>query len=440
MDVLELLAQLVSFDTTNDPGRGIRPSKECPEFIQGVLSSWGIESELIKKDGYYAVYGELGTGEPKVLFMAHFDVVPVNREEWDTEPFELTVRDGRAYGRGAADDKGNVASVMLALKELSEARLNGKVLFAFTGDEETGGAMAMHIAERLRKEGKLPEYMINADGIGMRPIIRRRKAFGVRISVPAEKTLMKGTLKEKTFRISTPVVETRHAAYFLPGVDSHPVIAASHFLRNSGAFAVSLEGKFLKGNVVPSEVRLRYLEPGEGSEIEVDLGLTRLLRAVVPLVRAPIKPEKYSDYGVSITPNFYSFEEGRHTLRLDVRAMSRSGEEIEKALGEVIEFNLPGAEFEVRSNERAGYLFTHPEERIVRVTLEVLRALGEKAEPAEGPGAADSRFFTPYGVKAIDFGPRGGNVHGPNEYVEIGSLRLLPEVYREVAVKLAGTE
>ncbi|ASJ06622.1 peptidase [Thermococcus pacificus] len=438
MEVLELLSELVSFETVNDPARGIKPSKDCPRFIMDRLSEWGIESRLLERDGYYAVYGEIGEGKPRLLFMAHFDVVPVNPAEWETDPFRLTVEGNRAYGRGSADDKGNVASIMLALRELSRERLNGKVLFAFTGDEEIGGRMAMHIAEKLSKEGKLPEYMINADGIGMVPIIRRRKGFGVMLRIPSERVRVKGRLREKTFRISTPVVETRHAAYFLPGVDTHPMIAASHFLRSRNALAVSLEGSFLKGNVVPGEVRLKYIEPGEGGDVEVDLGLTRLLKAIVPLVRAPIKTERYSDYGVSITPNLYTLEGGEHVLRIDVRAMSRSKEDIERAMREVVEFNLPGAELTVMTNEKAGYLFTQPGERIVRVMLEVLEGEGERAEPIEGPGAADSRFFTPYGVRAIDFGPRGGNIHGPNEYVEVDSLEKMPRIYKGVALRLLG--
>jgi succinyl-diaminopimelate desuccinylase len=436
MDVLELLSRLVAFETVNNPARGIRPSRDCPASIRDTLASWGIESELIERDGYYAVYGEIGKGKPKLLFMAHFDVVPVNREEWETDPFKLTVKGDSAYGRGSADDKGNVASIMLALKELSKEKLDGKILFTFTGDEEIGGRMAMHLAEKLAGEGKLPKYMVNADGIGMKPIIRRRKGFSVTVRVPSKKTIVKGAIKRETIMIRTPVLETRHAAYFLPGVDTHPIIAASHFFRSREAFAVSLEGKFLKGNVVPSEGSLTYVVPGEGEEVEADLGLTRLLRAVVPFVRAPIKAEKYSDYGVSITPNLYFFEEGVHTLKFDVRAMSRSKDEIERAMREVAEFNLPEAEVEVATNEKAGYLFTHPEEKIVRVTLEVLEELGENAEPVEGPGAADSRFFTPYGVKAIDFGLRGGNIHGPNEYVEVDSLRKMPALYAEVARRL----
>ncbi|WP_335755346.1 hypothetical protein [Thermococcus profundus] len=57
VDVLELLSRLVAFETVNDPERGIKPSKDCPAFIRDTLASWGIESEIIERDGYYAVYG-----------------------------------------------------------------------------------------------------------------------------------------------------------------------------------------------------------------------------------------------------------------------------------------------------------------------------------------------------------------------------------------------
>ncbi|ADT83495.1 M20/M25/M40 family metallo-hydrolase [Thermococcus barophilus] len=435
--MMELLSQLIEFETVNDPAKGKKPNKECPKFIKDALASWGIESEIIEEDGYYTVYGEIGEGTPKVMFMAHFDVVPVNVEEWKTDPFKLTVIGNKAYGRGSADDKGNVAGVMLALKELSTKRLSGKVLFAFTGDEEIGGKLAMHIAEKLKEENKIPQYLINADGAGMSPIIRRRKGFGAVIEIPQQKITIRGRVIKKSFTISTPVLQTRHAAYFMPGVDAHPMIALSHFLRNNDVFAVKLGGKFLKSNVLPSRVELTYVEPDEsGEEIEVDLGLTELLKSIVPLVRAPISAERYSDFGVSITPNLYSFENGVHRLRLDIRAMSYSSGQIEKVLKEILEFNIPNAKLTVRHNEKAGYLFTSPDSKLVRVMMKILESFGEKAKPVEGAGASDSRYFTPYGVEAIDFGPRGGNVHGPNEYADVSSLELLPKIYAEVAMNL----
>ncbi|NJE07509.1 M20/M25/M40 family metallo-hydrolase [Thermococcus sp. M39] len=435
--MLELLSQLIEFETVNDPTNGKKPSKECPKFIRDILDSWGIESEIIEKDGYYAVYGELGEGTPKLMFLAHFDIVPVNIEEWRTDPFKLTIIGDKAYGRGSADDKGNVAGVMLALKELSTKKLNRKVIFAFTGDEEIGGKLAMHIAEKLREENKLPQYLINADGIGMNPIIRRRKGFGVIIEVPQQKILIKGKVMKKSFTINTPVLQTRHAAYFMPGVDMHPMIALSYFLRNSDNLAVKVEGKFLKSNVLPSKVELAYVEPDEsGEEVEADLSLTELLKAIVPLVRASISAEKYSDFGISITPNLYSLENGVHKLRLDIRAMSYSPEQIEKVLREILEFNIPTAKLTVKHNEKAGYLFTSLDSELVRIMMKTLERLGEKAKPVEGAGASDSRYFTPYGVEAIDFGPRGGNIHGPNEYADVTSLKLLPKIYTHVAINL----
>lgn len=435
--MLELLKQLVTFETVNDPKNGLRPTKECPSFIMDTLEGWGIYARLIESEGYYGIYGEIGEGEPGLMFMAHFDVVPVNPNEWNTDPFKLTVEGNRAYGRGSADDKGNVAAIMLALKELAQRELHGKILFAFTGDEEIGGRIAMDIARKLREENNLPRYMINADGIGMSPIVRRRKGFGALVEIKEDKITIRGEIKEKVFEIRTPVVETRHAAYFLPSVDTHPMIALSHFLRNTNALAVGIEGAFLKSNVVPGRVKLTYALLKEGNEeVEADLNLTRLLRAVVPLTRAPIKAERYSDYGVSITPNMYSLEGGTHRLYVDIRAMSYSVDDIERTLKEILRFNLEGATLTLKSNEKAGYLFTHPDSPLVRATLEALGELGEEETLMEGPGASDSRFFTPYGVETIDFGPRGGNIHGPNEYVEIDSLKKLPEVYEKVALKL----
>jgi succinyl-diaminopimelate desuccinylase len=96
---VDLLSTLVSFPTVNDPGKGLLPTKECPQFIANTLSSWGIENEIIEHDGAYAVCASIGTGKPKVMAMAHFDVVPVSVEEWSYEPFKLTIEGDKAYGR-----------------------------------------------------------------------------------------------------------------------------------------------------------------------------------------------------------------------------------------------------------------------------------------------------------------------------------------------------
>jgi len=438
--VLDILSRLVSFKTVNDPARGERPGRECPEFIRDTLASWGVEARGDEVNGYYTVHGARGGGRPRVLLMAHWDVVPVNESEWTRPPFRMTSEAGRVYGRGGADDKGNVASLMLALRRRAEEGVGG-VYFAFTGDEEIGGENgAGWLSRMLEERGAMPDYLVNADGTGHLVIVRRRNAFGAWVEVPAERATVEGARLRAAFKAHTPVYETRHAAYIMPLVDTHPLVAASHYLRTAGrGLAVaSVRGSFVKGNVVPGSVELELVDPSEpGGPVEVDEGLARLLRAVVPLVRAPVKPSMYSDYGVGITPNMLEERGGVWRLYLDVRAMESDPAPVCSAIEEVASNALPEAR--VRCGGGRGYLYTSPDARIVR---EAAAAAGEAgirlAGVGEAAGASDSRYFSPKGVEAIDFGPVGGNVHGPDEWALADSLARLPAFYASLAARLAG--
>lgn len=430
--LLGLLSRLVSMKTVNDPVRGERPGMEASGFIRDWLASAGLNAEVIESDGYYSVLASTG-GEPCVMFMAHYDVVPPG-PGWVTDPFTLVVKEGRAYGRGVADDKGNVAALMLAAEEVAGRELGCGTLFAFTGDEEIGGRNGAYvIAGILEGRGEVPRYLINADGTGASPIIRRRKGFKAVVRVEREEVLAKGSVEAAEFRALYPLTQHSHAAYFLPGVDTHPIIWASAFVRERRVAAVSLRGDFIKGNVVPPRAVLEYVGGGDGEAV-ADAGLTRLLRAVYPLVRAPVRTEVFSEYGVSITPNMYSFDGRVHELGLDVRAMS-SKVAVEEALREVLEAMLPGARLEVVTGP-GKYLNTPPTARLVREALRVLKEEGFSPEPVEGAGASDSRYFTGFVAEAIDIGPVGGNVHGPNEWVDIASLERLVRVYVKLAERL----
>ena len=165
MDVLEFLRSLVSVNTVNDPVRGLKPTIELPEWIKGVLNGFGVESRIVEKNGFYSVYGSLGDGEPVVLFMAHFDTVPVSVGEWQYDPFSLSVVGDRGYGRGAIDDKSNVAAIMGMLEKLVGEQFNGTLVYAFTGDEEIGGRNgAAYVRDLLLKAGLKPKYMSDPFG------------------------------------------------------------------------------------------------------------------------------------------------------------------------------------------------------------------------------------------------------------------------------------
>lgn len=439
IDVVKLLKDLVSYISINDPDKGIKPSREVVDFINEWLTPLGLSTEIIESNGYYSILGFLGKEPPCVGLLAHYDTVPVVRERWTYNPFELTVVDGKAYGRGALDDKSNVAAIMVALERLSRVSLGCGVVFAFTGDEEVGGRNGAHIiSQKLREAGSLPRYLINGDGVGMAPIIRRRKAFSVEISLPSRRYIVRGLIKTARFTSYYPVSQHAHAAYFLGGVDSHPLIAVSTLIRETGGLIRSLRGTFLKSNVVPPEVELEYIVPDpNGIEMEVDEGLTDLVKALVPLTRAPIRTRAFSEYGVSITPNFYSFAEGKHKVVIDVRAMARH-EDVESGFREVLENILPGADLRIRTDP-GDYQNTSPTSRVVTSLAEALRDEGVEVRLIEGAGASDSRYFTPFNVEVVDIGPRGGNMHGDNEYVELESLVKLPNVYYKAVKHLTNT-
>ncbi|MEM0015054.1 MAG: M20/M25/M40 family metallo-hydrolase [Zestosphaera sp.] len=437
---LDLLASLVSINTTNDPARGVRPGRDAVDLVKDVLTGWGVEANVLESGGYYSVYGSVGEGEPSVMFMAHLDVVPVKVDEWTHEPFKLTVVGDKAFGRGTVDDKGNVVGVMLALKELMRRKLKGRVLYAFTTDEEVGGVHgAKALAEKLAKENSLPKYLINGDGLGMSPIVRRRKIFKAILEAPQGKVLIAGTLRRRSFELRTPVVPTRHSAWFVPGVDTHPLIAASYFMLSNPEFqAARVDGVFVKTNVLPTTVSIEYVEPsGGGEKVEVDEGLTALLRLLMPLSRAAVPVRLYSDNGVSITPNMYSFRDGKHVVEVDIRAMTEDVNVIKEALVRTASEIAPEVRVDV-VDEGGGYLYVPPTDGLVQSAVRVLNNLGLNAYTIEAPGASDSRHFTPLGVKCIDFGPKGGNNHGPDEWVDLNTFRLLHKFYANIALELIG--
>jgi acetylornithine deacetylase/succinyl-diaminopimelate desuccinylase-like protein len=117
---------------------------ECADWVKGKLGELGMTAEVIPTKGHPIVYGELmeaGTNAPTVLVYGHYDVQPVEPlDEWETPPFEPSVRDGNMYARGTADDKGQIHVHMKALEAYREAKGTPPVnlKFLFEGEEEVG--------------------------------------------------------------------------------------------------------------------------------------------------------------------------------------------------------------------------------------------------------------------------------------------------------------
>ncbi|OEU96509.1 dipeptidase [Streptomyces oceani] len=142
------LAELVAFRSVADPAQF--PPSECTaaaEWVAEALRTEGFEEVALldTPDGTRSVYGHLPgpAGAPTVLLYAHYDVQPpLDEAAWHSPPFQLTERDGRWYGRGAADCKGGVLMHLLALRAL---KANGgvpvsvKVIVEGSEEQGTGG-------------------------------------------------------------------------------------------------------------------------------------------------------------------------------------------------------------------------------------------------------------------------------------------------------------
>jgi acetylornithine deacetylase/succinyl-diaminopimelate desuccinylase-like protein len=142
------LAELVAFESVAD--EAVAPRSECEaaaNWVAGALRAEGFEDVALldTPDGSQSVYGILPgpAGAPTVLLYAHYDVQPkLDESAWLSPPFELTERDGRWYGRGAADCKGGIVMHLLALRAL---KANGgvpvtvKVIVEGSEEQGTGG-------------------------------------------------------------------------------------------------------------------------------------------------------------------------------------------------------------------------------------------------------------------------------------------------------------
>ncbi|MCK0069526.1 acetylornithine deacetylase [Kordiimonas laminariae] len=139
----ELLGKLIAFDTTSR-----NSNLELIHFIEGYLGEKGIPSVLVHNDegskaNIIATIGPNTAGG--VVLSGHTDVVPVDDQDWDTDPFVMTEHAGKLFGRGTSDMKGFIAVCLAYAEKFKTANLVKPVHFAFSYDEEVGclGIQAM---------------------------------------------------------------------------------------------------------------------------------------------------------------------------------------------------------------------------------------------------------------------------------------------------------
>ena len=136
----------------------------CQELLAQRLEPLGFKVERIRCGDVSNLWARRGTAKPLVCFAGHTDVVPAGPlDKWHSHPFTPTERDGRLYGRGAADMKTSIAAFVTAVEALLGARPDpkGSIALLITSDEE-GVAVdgTVRVVERLKARGERIDYAI----------------------------------------------------------------------------------------------------------------------------------------------------------------------------------------------------------------------------------------------------------------------------------------
>ena len=157
-DPIAWLSRLVAYDTTS-----AKSNLALIDDVEAVLTAAGVRTARVANDdgdktNLYAVIGPMVEGG--VVLSAHTDVVPVEGQAWSSDPFTLTERDGKLYGRGTANMKAFPAIALSLLPEMNAASLKRPIILALSYDEEVDCLGAPRMIEAIVRDVPRPAAVI----------------------------------------------------------------------------------------------------------------------------------------------------------------------------------------------------------------------------------------------------------------------------------------
>ena len=178
---IEILKKLVSFDTTS-----FKSNLDLIKFIENYLNDLNIKSELIydetkSKANLFTTIGPNLQGG--IVLSGHTDVVPITKQNWTSDPFILTERDDKLFGRGSSDMKGFIAIVLSRVSAMVEKKLKKPIHLAFSYDEEIGCVGVHSLLDLIKKKSINPEFCIVGEPTSMEMVIghKGKHAYDVKV-------------------------------------------------------------------------------------------------------------------------------------------------------------------------------------------------------------------------------------------------------------------
>lgn len=147
------------------------------------------------------------SSEKPTVYMAHYDVVPVEADQWEQEPFEGVIQDGYLWGRGTLDTKGTLCGIMEAAEKLMEENFipENDIYLSFSGDEETNGPSAPAIVDYLKEKGVQPYMVLDEGGAIVEGVLPGVKGKSALVGTGEKgKAHLKLTIRSKGGHASSP--------------------------------------------------------------------------------------------------------------------------------------------------------------------------------------------------------------------------------------------
>jgi succinyl-diaminopimelate desuccinylase len=359
--------------------RSVTPADEgCQELIASRLAALGFRIEPLRFGSVENFWARRGSAAPVFCFAGHTDVVPAGPlEEWHSDPFAPTVRDGLLYGRGAADMKSGLAAMITATEEFVRAHDDhrGSIAYLITSDEEGPSVDGTkRVMQTLAERGEQIDWCLvgepsSEQSIGDTVKVGRRGSLSGRLTVHGvQGHVAYPQLAENPVHTLAPALAELTRRVWDEGTEHFQptTFQVSNFNAGTGA-----------PNVIPGELKARFnLRYSPAQTVEA------LKSAVEEILRR---------HGVRYTLEWYVSGEPFHT----------PPGELSRAVGDA-----------------------------------VARVTGRQPQLSTGGGTSDGRFIRPLGAQVVELGVVNASIHKVNECVAVADLDALHRMYVNVLANL----
>lgn len=350
----------------------------CQELLAGRLGSVGFRIESLRRGDVSNLWARRGDARPLVCFIGHSDVVPTGPlDQWQSSPFTPTERDGKLFGRGAADMKTSIAAFVVAAEQFVSRypSHSGSIAMLITSDEE-GPAVdgTAKVIELLKERAERIDYCLVGE-----PTCASRLGDTIK---NGRRGSLSGTLRVRGIQ--------GHVAY--PHLARNPV----HLLAPALAELGATEWDRGDEHFPPTTWQISNIHAGTGAS------------NVIP---------------------------GEVDLQFNFRFSTASSPDgLKQRVHSVLDRHE--LEYELRWSLSANPYLT-PRGRLVdALGGAILEVIGITPEVSTSGGTSDGRFAAEVCAEVVEFGPVNASIHKLNEHIDLDAIEPLREVYFRVLERL----